>query len=390
MNLKEMIKEILPEVIELRRDFHMYPELGFQEFRTSEKIADYLEKNGIEVRKNIAKTGVLGLLRGKENGKTILFRADIDALPLEELNNVSYKSRNPGVMHACGHDGHTAILLGTAQILSKLRDQLKGNVKFTFQPAEELHPGGAELMIKEGILENPYVDKVYALHLWNLLPKGKIAIRKGVFCAQADAFTIKIRGKGGHGSAPHHSIDPIIVAVNIVQALQAIPAREIDPLTPFVLSVCKIQSGNTFNVIPEEAEIEGTVRSFDQKIAEKVADRIKIISQKIGEAFGCKVDWEYQFGYPPGRNNDHETEFVKNVAKEVIGEENIEEMNPSMGGEDFSYFLEERSGGMFFLGSRNEEKGLIHPHHSAYFDFDEEVMAIGIEIFVRIALQNLI
>ncbi len=390
MNIKEDIKEIMPEVINIRRDLHMYPELGFQEYRTSEVISNYLEKLGLEVRRNIAKTGVLGILRGKEEGKTILLRADIDALPLEELNNVPYKSKNKGIMHACGHDGHTAILLGTAKILAKYKEQLKGTVKFAFQPAEELPPGGAEPMIKEGILENPYVDKVYALHLANHIPIGKIGIRKGLFCAQADAFTIKVKGKGGHGSAPDKCIDPLIISTYIVQALQEIPAREIDPYTPFVLSVCKIQSGNAFNIIPEEAEIQGTVRSFDKNLAESVAKRIEKISQNIAEAFRGKVELEYQFGYLPGKNNEEEAEFVKKIAEEIVGKDNVIEEKPSMGGEDFSYFLEERPGAMFWLGSGNEEKGLNHPHHSPYFDFDENAMAIGIEMFVRIVLENLL
>lgn len=388
MNLKEEIQEIIKEVIELRRDFHKYPELGFQEYKTSDKITEYLENLGIDV-KRMAKTGVVGVLKGKENGKTILLRADIDALPIQELNNVPYKSQNDGVMHACGHDGHTAILLGTAKILAKHKDELKGNVKFVFQPAEELPPGGAELMIREGVLENPYADKVYALHLWNLIPTGKISVRKGIFCAQADAFTIKVKGKGGHGSAPNKTVDPIIIATHMVQALQAVPSREIDPLTPFVLSVCKIQSGNTFNVIPEEAEIQGTVRSFDQDLAEKVSKRVKTIAQNISEAFLGEAEVDYQFGYPPGENDEKEAELVKEIAKEVIGEENIEDLGPSMGGEDFSYFLEKRPGAMFWLGSSNEEKGLIHPYHSAFFDFDEESMAIGIEIFAKIVMKNL-
>ena len=390
MNIKEDIQKIMPEVINIRRDIHMYPELGFQEFRTSQLIASYLENLELEVRKNIAQTGVLGILRGKEEGKTILLRADIDALPLEELNDVPYKSKNKGIMHACGHDGHIAILLGTAKILATYKDQIKGIVKFAFQPAEELPPGGAEPMIKEGILENPYVDKVYALHLANHLKVGKIAVRKGFFCAQADAFTIKVKGRGGHGSTPDKCIDPIIISTHIVQALQEIPSREIDPHTPFVLSICKIQSGNTFNVIPEDAEIEGTVRTFDKNLAETISKRIETISKNIAEAFRGKAEIEYQFGYPPGKNDEKEAEFVKKIAEEVVGKENVIEDKPSMGGEDFSYFLEERPGAMFWLGSGNEEKGLNHPHHSPYFDFDESAMAIGIEMFVRIVLENLL
>ncbi|HOP95174.1 MAG TPA: M20 family metallopeptidase [Dictyoglomaceae bacterium] len=388
MNLKEEIQEIMEEVIEIRRDIHKYPELGFQEYKTSDKITRYLKNLGIDV-KRMAKTGVVGILKGKEEGKTILLRADMDALPIQELNNVPYKSQNDGVMHACGHDGHTAILLGTAKILAKHKDELKGNVKFVFQPAEELPPGGAELMIKEGVLENPYVDKVYALHLWNLIPTGKISVRKGTFCAQADAFTIKVKGKGGHGSAPNKTVDPIIISTQIVQALQAVPSREIDPLTPFVLSVCKIQSGDTFNVIPEEAEIQGTVRSFDQNLAKKVSKRVKTIAKNISEAFLGEAEVDYQFGYPPVKNDGKEVKLVKEIAKEVIGEENIEDLGPSMGGEDFSYFLEKRPGAMFWLGSSNEEKGLTHPNHSAFFDFDEESMAIGIEIFAKIVMKNL-
>ncbi len=386
MNVKEEVMNLKEEMISLRRDFHKHPELGFNEKRTAGIVENYLKDCGLEVKSGIAKTGVMGLLRGKENGETILLRADMDALPIEELNNVPYKSINRGIMHACGHDGHTAMLLAAAKVLSHHKEEIKGNIKFVFQPSEEKTPGGAIKMIEEGVMENPHVGKAFGLHLGNMIPAGIIALKEGVMTAEADSFKIEIKGKGGHGAYPHTSIDPVVIASQIVMALQTIVSREIDPINPIVITVGKIHSGDVFNVIPENAELLGTVRTLDKNLAKTIPERIKRISENIANAFRGEAKSEYIFGYPPLINSKEETEYVISVAKKVVGEKRVVKSPVSMGGEDMSYFLEKAKGAFFWLGSMNKEKGLDKPHHSAYFDFDEDIMPIGTEMHVRIAL----
>jgi amidohydrolase len=388
VDLKEEIKNLSDEVISIRREIHEYPELGFQEFKTASLIKNYLDLLNIEVS-NIAGTGVVATLHGTDSSKTVLLRADMDALPMEELNEVPYKSKNPGVMHACGHDGHVAMLLVAAKILARHRDELRGNVKFVFQPSEEKPPGGAIKMINEGVLENPHVDYAFALHLANMYRGGTIALRGGIFCAEADTFKIVVQGTGGHGAYPHNAVDPIIITSNIVLALQAIVSREINPIDPAVVSVCKINSGTTFNVIPENAEMLGTVRTLDKKIAQKMPDRIERIAKNISGAYGGNAELEYIFGYPPVVNSIKESELVKEIARSIIGEENIIEAPISMGGEDMAYFLERVPGIIFWLGSMNKEKGFDKLFHTQNFDFDESVLSIGVEFHARIALEIL-
>jgi amidohydrolase len=389
MDIKKEVAELKEEVIKLRRDFHMHPELGFQEKRTSQIVENYLKDLGLEVKARIAKTGVVGLLRGKENGSTILLRADMDALPIEEKNDVPYKSVNKGIMHACGHDGHTAMLLVAAKVLSRHKDEIKGNVKFVFQPSEEKDPGGAIKMIEEGVMENPHVKKAFGLHLGNMIPAGIIGIKEGVLTAEADRFKIKITGKGGHGAYPHTSVDPVVIASHTVLGLQQIVSRETDPVQPIVVTIGKIHSGDVFNVIPENAELLGTVRTLDKNVAKSVPERIERISKHIAEAYRGKAELEYHFGYPPLINSKEETQYVINIAKQVVGEKRIITVPVSMGGEDMAYFLEKAKGAFYWLGSMNKEKGLDKPHHSAYFDFDEDVLPIGVEMHVRIALNLL-
>ncbi len=387
MTLKEEIFSLKNEVIELRRDFHMHPELGFDLPRTSKKVSDYLKSLGLEVQEGIGKSGVVGLLEGKKDGETIMLRADMDALPIEEKNSIPYKSKIKGKMHACGHDGHTAMLLVAAKILSSHKDEINGNVKFVFEPSEEKNPGGAILMIEDGVMENPHVDRAYGLHLGNMYPAGTIGICAGNFSAEPDQFGLRIKGKGGHGGYPHLSIDPIIIASEIVLGLQTIVSREMDPLDPVVITVGKIQSGDVFNVIPEYAEITGTVRTLNRETAMVVAEKIKRVSQNIGAAFRGEVEMiDYIFGYPPVVNDPIETELIKNIAKAVIGEDNIIEITPSMVGEDMSYFLEKAPGAFYWLGSQNVEKGLDRPHHSPDFNFDEDVLTMGVEMHVRTSL----
>jgi amidohydrolase len=386
--IKEEILALKDEVINLRRDIHMHPEIGFEEKRTSSLVANYLQELGIEVHTGIAGTGVVGLLKGGTEEKTILLRADMDALPIQEMNDVPYKSRNSGVMHACGHDGHTAILLVAAKVLSRHRNDLKGNVKFVFQPCEE-KAGGAIKMIEQGVLENPKVDYAFGLHLWNFLEKGTVNIKEGIFMAEADRFIIRVKGKGGHGAYPHKSIDPVLIASHIVVALQSIVSREIDPLDSVVVTVGKISSGNAFNIIPEVAELVGTVRALNKEIGKAMPARIERIAKNIAKAFGGEAEVEYYFEYPPLVNDGGSAEFVRRIAVEVVGSENVREAQISMGGEDMAYFLERVPGIYFFLGSMNKEKGLDKPHHSAHFDFDEDVLPIGVEMHVKIAMDML-
>jgi len=388
-NLKEEIALLKDEVISIRRELHMYPELGFQEFKTSSLVENYLNELGIEVKTNVAKTGVVGVLYGREASKTALLRADMDALPIEELNEVPYKSRNPGIMHACGHDGHVAMLLVAAKVLIRHRDELSGNVKFVFQPSEEKSPGGAIKMIEEGVLENPHVDYAFGIHLGNMFEKGTIALRKGVFMAEADSFKIVISGIGGHGAYPHASVDPILIASNVVLALQTIVSREINPIDPVVVTVGKINSGDVSNVIPEKAELLGTVRTLNKNISKDMPFKIERVVKSIAEAYRGNAELEYDFGYPPLVNHAEESEFVKRVGELIVGKDKILEAPISMGGEDMAYFLEKVPGAFFWLGSMNKEKGFDKLFHSQYFDFDENVLPIGVEFHTRIAIEIL-
>jgi len=388
-DLKEEILSIKREVIDIRRDIHAHPELGFQEHRTSKFVSDYLSKEGITFIDHIGKTGVVGLIKGDTEGKTLMLRADMDALPINELNDVEYRSLNSGVMHACGHDGHVAILLVAAKILNKHRSDLKGSVKLVFQPSEEKDPGGAIEMINEGVLENPKVDYAFGLHLGGFFDHGKILSKKGIFTAQADRFIIRIKGKGSHGAYPHNSVDPVLIASHIVTALQSIVSREINPVESAVVSVGKISSGDVFNVIPETAEIEGTVRTLDKKNALSVKDSIERISMQIALALKGSAELEYHFGYPPLFNNSDCIDFLVNVAAQVVGTDKYEEAPISMGGEDMSYFLEKVPGAFFWLGAKNPVKGIDKPNHSPYFDIDEDVLPIGVEMFVKISLELL-
>jgi amidohydrolase len=387
-DLKEEIALLTDEVISLRREIHANPELGFKEFKTSALIEEYLNDIGLDrVQTNVAKTGVIGILYGNDTSRTVLLRADMDALPIEELNEIPYKSKNPGVMHACGHDGHVAMLLVAAKVLSKHRNELKGNVKFVFQPSEEKAPGGAVKMIEEGVLDNPHVDYAFGIHLGNIFEKGSIALKEGVFMAEADSFKINVYGTGGHAAYPHLSVDPIIIASNIVLSLQTVVSREINPIDPVVVTLGKICSGDAFNVIPEKAEMLGTVRTLDRKISEIIPEKIERIASNIASAYRGRSELEYEFGYPPLINNAEETKFVKRIAESIIGKEKILDAPISMGGEDMAYFLQKVPGAFFWLGSMNREKGLDKPHHSQYFDFDESVLPIGVEFHVKIAAE---
>jgi amidohydrolase len=389
IDLSPEVERLTDSVVTLRRTIHQWPELGFQEERTSALIADHLRGLGLEVRTGVAQTGVLGILRGSGEGKTILLRADIDGLPIQEATSAPYASQHPGVMHACGHDGHTAILLAVASLLSEQRQHFTGTVKFAFQPAEELPPGGAQGMIAAGVLENPRVDAVFGLHLWNGLPIGTIGIDAGPIMASVDRFDVIIKGIGGHGAYPHTSVDPIVIGSQVVTALQSVVSREISPLAPVVVTVGKFQAGTAFNVIPSQAEISGTVRTVDAQIRQGMPARLERIIRGIATAMRAECKFTYDFGYPVTVNDTSKAMLARHIAAGIVGETNVRPAGMTMGAEDMSYFLQAVPGCYLRLGSGNPDKGFIHSHHSAFFDFDEAALPIGIELLTRLTLASL-
>jgi amidohydrolase len=340
------------------------------------------------VKTGVAGTGVVGLLRGAAPGKTVLLRADMDALPLPEENDVAYRSTVTGAMHACGHDGHVAMLLGAARVLAGERDRLRGNVKLCFQPAEE-GPGGAEPMIREGVLREPEVDAAFGLHLWNSLDAGQLGVGAGPKMAAADEFTLTIEGSGGHGAYPHQTVDPILVAAQVVTALQAIVSRAVSPLQAAVVTVGSIQAGFAPNIIPRTARLTGTLRSYREDVRQLLARRVKEVAEGVAQAFAAQVRFEYRQGYPPTVNDAAMAAFAAEQAASVFGAANVIDPEPSMGGEDMSYYLREVPGAFLFLGSRNPDRGLDAPHHSPRFDFDEAVLPAGAETLARLARSYL-
>lgn len=387
--LSHEVEQLADEVIAIRRMLHQWPELGFQEERTAALVAEHLRGMGLEVKTGVARTGVLGVLCGGRKGKTVLLRADMDALPVSEATGAPYASQTPGVMHACGHDGHTAILLTVAKLLAQQRDRLAGMVKFAFQPAEEIPPGGAKGMIEEGILENPRVDAVFGLHLWNGLPVGKIGVEGGPIMASVDRFEVVIKGVGSHGAYPHLGVDPIVAGSQVISALQTVVSRETPPLASVVVTVGRFQGGTAFNVIPSHAELSGTVRTIDNEFRQSMPKRIERIVRGVTSAMRAECDFTYEFGYPVTVNNPEMAQFVHRVAAGIVGEANVVAAGMTMGAEDMSYFLEAVPGCYLRLGSGNAEKGLVHPHHSALFNFDETALPVGVELLTRTTVEFL-
>lgn len=390
--IRRDVDEILPGIVADRRHLHENPELGFQEFKTAEFVRQRLEQLGVEdIQTGIAVTGVTGVIRGTAEGagRNVLVRADMDALPILEENDVDYASKNDGVMHACGHDAHTAILLGLARLLSDNKDKFSGSVKLCFQPAEELPPGGAIGMVEAGVLNDPPIEAVFGLHMANNTPVGKIEVGSGPVMAAADGYEVTIHGKGGHGAYPHGCIDPVIVGAQIVVALQTVVSRNTDPMDSAVVSNCVFQSGDAFNVIPDTAVLKGTVRTFKPETRDLMEKRITEICTSIAESLGATVTVDYKRGYPPTVNDPAMTELARESAAAVVGEENVIEKVPAMGAEDMSYFLNEKPGSYFFVGSRNEEKGFVWGHHHPKFDIDEESMAIGLSAMAMNVLTYL-
>jgi len=387
-SLKERIADMKDWLVEIRRTIHMHPELGLEEIETSKLVSEWLGKFGLKVKRGLAKTGVVGLLEGKEPGRTVAIRADMDALPLEEANPVPYASKIKGKMHACGHDAHVAILLGVAKFFAPLKDRVKGNIKWIFQPAEE-GGGGGRVMVEEGVLENPKVDAVFGAHVFPFLPVGKVGVYEREGLAAADRFTIKIIGKGGHAASPHVTKDPILAAGHLITQIHSIVSRNINPLDSGVVTIGKVSGGTAFNIIPDEVELLGTVRSLNPQVREELKSRIEQVIQGIVRSFGMDYRFDFKYGYPVLINDSEMSKLVATACSKGIGKENVEVLKPSMGAEDFAYYLEKVPGSFFRLGCRNEEKGIIHPYHSSLFNIDESVLPIGVEMFVRVINQYL-
>jgi amidohydrolase len=373
---------------DLRRDFHAHPELGFQEIRTSGIVARELTSFGLYVQTGVGGTGVVAQLKGTKPGKVVLARADMDALPIHEETGAIYTSKNAGIMHACGHDAHTAILLTVAKLLTAQRDHLSGTVKFMFQPAEE-GMGGAEKMIEAGVLQKPKVDVALALHVWNEKPLGWIGITSGPVMASAEIFKIKIHGKGGHGALPHLAVDPLLAAAQIISALQGIVSRNISPLQTAVVSVCTIHGGDAFNVIPAEVEMTGTIRTFETDVRTLVLEKFERIVHSVAEGMGCQVDVQVDKLTLAAINHPAVTARVQDVARNLFNTYKIETNFRTMGSEDFSYIQEKVPGCFIFIGSANHEKGLDAGHHHPKFDIDEAVLPQG-AAFMAAAIMDLL
>jgi amidohydrolase len=386
--IREKAETLSDRLVEIRRDLHENPEIGLEEIRTSAIAAEELSRLGLEVKTGIGSTGVAGLLTGGSPGRTIAIRADMDALPIKEDTGLAYASKNDGVMHACGHDGHVAMALGAASILAEIRADIKGNVKFIMQPAEESY-GGAKEMVEEGVLEDPRVEAIIALHIDTREPPGKLTIKAGPIGASAAVFMISINGKGGHGSEPHECIDPIHVATHAIAAIQTMIPRTLDARDPVVVSVCSIQSGTAFNVIPESVHFGGTVRTLSDKRREEMPEKLEEVVRGITSTFGAGYDFAYIQGAPVPANEPEMTRLMERVAAELWGAESVVDMGmPHMGAEDYSYYMQKVPGVMGMLGAR-KENGTVYPPHHPKFDFDERCLPRGAELLAATAIEFL-
>jgi amidohydrolase len=386
-NIENLVNEVKDEVVIWRRFLHRNPEISFQEEKTSDFVYETLISFGnLEVSRP-TKTSVMARLLGEHPGKVLAIRADMDALPITEENTFEFVSRNPGVMHACGHDGHTAVLLGTAKILSSLKAQVKGEVRFLFQHAEETLPGGAEEMVQAGVMDG--VDLVIGQHLWSPMETGKIGIGYGPVMASMDTFYLTIQGKGGHAAMPHQTIDSIVIATQVVSNLQQIVSRNIDPIDPVVLSVTKFIGGTTHNVIPDTVEIVGTTRTLNSSVRESLPQRMEEIIEGITKAHHATYTFKYDFGYRPVDNDQSVTSIIEEIARKVVGNQNVIPVRPTMGGEDFSAYQQKAPGTFFFVGAGNVDKGIIYPHHHPKFTIDEDSLEIALKMFLEATFEFL-
>lgn len=382
------VQDFEKEIIKIRREIHANPELSFQEFETSKLVAAKLRSLGIAVKTGVGGTGVVGLLKGGVEGNVVGLRADMDALPVHEDVDIPFRSKKDGVMHACGHDTHVAMLLGTAMLLKKHSEELHGSVKFLFQPAEE-HGGrgGAKPMIEDGAMENPKVDYVFGLHIDGDLPSNVFGLRGGPVMAAPDSFRMEIRGRGGHGSQPHTTIDPIFVATQVISALQGVSSRMIDQTQPFVISICSIHGGSKDNIIPDNVKMEGTIRTLDEKVRSQAKKHVANVTKAVCKAFKASCTIEFmEDAYPVTVNDEKVTKRVFSILRTIKGTKTTE-MKPILGGEDFSRFLHKAPGVFYFLGTRNPEKGCVNSNHSSKFKVDEDVLKYGSLSLTKLAME---
>ncbi|MBN2043687.1 MAG: amidohydrolase [Anaerolineales bacterium] len=372
-------EKLFPYTLKLRRDFHMHPELGFEEVRTAGIVAGELNELGIEVTTGVGKTGVVGIIEGRAPGPVVLLRFDMDALPIHEETGAAYASQTPGVMHACGHDGHTAVGLSVAKILHKHRDQFSGTAKLVFQPAEE-GLGGAREMVKDGVLTNPKPDFSIGMHVWNDQLVGKIAATAGPMMAASEMFSVTISGKGAHGASPHLGKDPILAASQIITALQSVVSRNVDPLETAVISVTAINGGTAFNVIPPEVSLKGTIRTYLPEIREMVLRRVDEIIRGIAESMQCTAEIKIEDVTPAVINDPRLAELINGIRNEILPETEDLSGLRTMGSEDMAYLMDDIPGCYIFVGSKNEEKNLVYGHHHPKFDFDEQALMQGVAL----------
>jgi len=381
--LETEITALTGHLVAWRRDFHRHPEVAFEETRTSAVVREFLESLGLSVR-SAGGTGLVAVLEGKPGGKTVALRADMDALPVQEQGGKEYGSLNRGVAHACGHDGHMAMMMAAARVLTARKGEFSGRVVFLFQPAEEKPPGGAKRMIEEGALNG--VDAVFGLHLWQAFPTGKVGVIKGPILAQADNFSIIVKGKGGHGALPHTAVDPIVAAAQIILNSQTIVSRNVDPLKPCVVTFGTVNGGTTNNIIPAEVVLTGTVRTFDPAVQALAERRLREIAEETAKAFGASCQVDYMLGYPAVVNDAAMVDFATGVAKRVLGEGCLYPFDPVMGGEDFAFYLQKLPGAFIFLGAGD---GHEFPHHHPAFDIDERALPMGALLNTSLALEFL-
>ncbi|MGE6602440.1 amidohydrolase [Lysinibacillus sp. FSL M8-0216] len=382
-----LIDENYEEMVGIRRHLHEYPELSFEEVETPAYIAAYHKELGHEVREGVGGRGVVAVLRGARPGKTVALRADFDALAIQEENDLPYKSKVAGKMHACGHDGHTATLLGLAKALNKMKSEITGNIIFIHQHAEEVAPGGAKSMIEDGCLDG--VDVIFGTHLWAPTPIGEILVKDGAIMAAADKVEIAIQGKGGHGAEPHHSIDAVTLASQFVISAQQLISRRIDPLKSAVLTIGHFEAINPFNVIADRVKLAGTIRTFEEDVRTQMEQELEAVLNATCLAFGASYEYRYTRGYPPVYNHQKETEFVAQLASTVPGVEQVKTCPPFMVGEDFAYYLEKVPGTFFFTGAKSPEWETAYPHHHARFNFDERAMLIAAKTLGKATLEYL-
>jgi amidohydrolase len=389
-SIKKLSAEHAQDVIALRRHLHAQPELSYQEFNTAKFVASTLRSFGLSPQEGIAKTGVVVLIEGKNPAKRIIaLRADLDALPIQEANDVPYKSQNPGVMHACGHDVHTSSLLGTARILNQLKDKFEGSIKLIFQPGEEKNPGGASYMIAEGVLEKPRPASIIGQHVMPLLPVGKVGFREGKYMASSDEIYLKVIGKGGHGAAPELTIDPIVIASHLIIALQQVISRNASPKQPTVLTFGRIIGEGATNIIPDEVNIAGTFRALDETWRASGLQKIKKMAESLAEGMGGRCEVTISHGYPYLENNPEVTRRIRKAAEEFVGKENVVDLEIALGSEDFAYYSHVVPASFYRLGTGNVAKGITSYVHTPTFDIDEDALAIGPGLMAWMAVQEL-